>query len=139
MPLVAAWGGNMAVNARVLIVEDDYATRQALSALLKQLGHVPVVADRAADALRILESAATLDAIITDVVMPGMNGIEFAERVRTTRPSLPVVLVTGDSEALEAVLASGAVALLKPYSPDTLRRVLKGGVGEQPELTPGGG
>jgi CheY-like chemotaxis protein len=115
----------MPVNARVLIVEDDYATQQALSALLKQLGHTPVAADTAADALRILDSNAALDVIVTDVVMPKMNGIEFAARVRSSRPSLPVVLVTGDSDVVDDVLASGAVALLKPYSPDTLRRVLK--------------
>lgn len=115
----------MSLNAQVLIVEDDYATRQALSALLQQMGHTPLTADSAADALRILDSTATLDVVVTDVVMPRMNGIEFAGRVRGIRPSLPVVLVTGDSDALDDVLASGAVALLKPYSPDTLRRVLK--------------
>ena len=115
----------MSVNARVLIVEDDYATRQALGALLKHMGHTPVTADSAADALRILDSAEALDVVVTDVVMPRMNGIEFAGRVRSIRPLLPVVLVTGDSDALDDVLASGAVALLKPYSPDTLRRVLK--------------
>ena len=111
--------------AQVLIVEDDYATQQALSALLKQMGHAPVVADSPADALRILESAAGVDVVVSDVVMPGMNGIEFAERARKARPALPIVLVTGDSGALDEVLASDAVALLKPYSPDTLRRVLK--------------
>ena len=115
----------MSVNAQVLIVDDDYATREALGALLEQMGHTPLTADSAADALRILESTAALDVVVTDVVMPRMNGIEFAGRVRSIRPSLPVVLVTGDSDALDDVLASGAVALLKPYSPDTLRRVLK--------------
>src|SRR4030095_13938227 len=115
-----ARGGNMSVNARVLIVEDDYTTQQALSALLEQMGHTPVAADGAAEALRILDSTAALDVIVTDVVMPRMNGLEFAEQVRSVRPSLPIVLVTGDSDAFEDVLASGAVALLKPYSPDTL-------------------
>jgi hypothetical protein len=52
-------------------------------------------------------------------------GIVFAERAIKARPAAPIVLVTGDSGALDAVLASGSVALLKPYSPDTLRRVLK--------------
>ena len=115
----------MSVNAQVLIVDDDYATREALGALLRQMGHTPLTADSAADALRILESTAALDVVVTDVVMPRMNGIEFAGRVQSIRPSLPVVLVTGDSNALDDVLASGAVALLKPYSPDMLRRVLK--------------
>jgi CheY-like chemotaxis protein len=114
----------MPISGRVLIVEDDYATQQALSALLKQMGHEPLVADRGDDALRILASQAAIDVIISDVVMPGMTGIEFASRVRKLRPGVPVVLVTGDSDAVDAVLASGAVALLKPYSPDRLRRVL---------------
>ena len=114
----------MPISGRVLIVEDDYATQQALSALLKQMGHEPLVADRGDDALHILASQAAIDVIISDVVMPGMTGIEFASRVRKLRPAVPVVLVTGDSDALDAVLASGAVALLKPYSPDRLRRVL---------------
>src|SRR5258705_11029602 len=113
----------MPISARVLIVEDDYATQQALSALLKQMGHEALVADRGDEALRILGSQ-TFDVIISDVMMPGMSGIEFASRVRKLRPGVPVVLVTGDSDGLDAVLASGAVALLKPYSPDRLRRVL---------------
>lgn len=114
----------MPVSARVLIVEDDYATQQALSALLTQMGHKPLVADHGDDALRLLASQTAFDVIISDVVMPGMSGIEFASRVRSLRPGVPVVLVTGDSDALDSVLASGAVALLKPYSPDRLRRVL---------------
>jgi DNA-binding NtrC family response regulator len=118
-------GNSMPVNARILIVEDDFATRQSLAALLRQMGHTPIVADRADDGMRVLRSSENLDIIITDVVMPGMNGIEFSEHVRKARPGLPIVLVTGDADALDAVLASGAVALLKPYSPDTLRRVLK--------------
>jgi len=115
----------MPVNARILIVEDDFATRESLAALLRQMGHMPIVADRADDGMRVLRSSENVDIIITDVVMPGMNGIEFSQHVRKTRPGLPIVLVTGDADALDAVLASGAVALLKPYSPDTLRRVLK--------------
>ena len=115
----------MSVNARVLIVEDDYAAQQAVVALLRQMGHTPIAADSATEALRILNSADAIDVVVSDVVMPKINGIEFAERVRRLRPSLPIVLVTGDSDAVDDVLASGAVAILKPYSPDTLRRVLK--------------
>ena len=88
----------MPVNARILIVEDDFATRQSLAALLRQMGHMPIVADRADDGMRVLRSSENLDIIITDVVMPGMNGIEFSEHVRKARPGLPIVLVTGDAD-----------------------------------------
>ncbi|MEO8506477.1 MAG: response regulator [Betaproteobacteria bacterium] len=114
----------MSVCARVLVVEDDLANQQSLSALLMQMGHVPTVANRGDEALRLLDTAVELDVIISDVVMPGMSGIDFARRARIMRPGMPIVLVTGNSEAMESVLASGAVALLKPYSPETLRQVL---------------
>lgn len=114
----------MPVNARVLVVEDDLANQQTLSALLTRMGHTPTVADHGDEALRLLDSPLELDLIISDVVMPGMSGIDFAQRARLVRPGMPIVLVTGDSNAMETVIASGAVALLKPYSPDTLRRVV---------------
>ena len=117
-------GGNMPVNARVLVIEDDYASQQTLRALLQRMGHTPVVVDRGEQALRLLESPAEVDLAISDVVMPGMSGIEFAERAHRVRPSMPVLLVTGDTDTVDSLLARGAVALLKPYSPDTLERVL---------------
>jgi CheY-like chemotaxis protein len=114
----------MSVSARVLVVENDLAYQQSLSALLTQMGHIPTVADRGEEALRLLDAEVDLDVIISDVVMPGMSGIDLARRARIMRPGMPIVLVTGSSEAMESVLASGAVALLKPYSPETLRQVL---------------
>jgi CheY-like chemotaxis protein len=114
----------MGISARVLIVEDDLANQQTLSALLTVLGHTATVAERGDEALRMLQSEQALDVVISDVVMPGMNGIDFARRARETRPGMPIVLVTGKSDVLDSVLESGAVALLKPYSSDALRQVL---------------
>src|SRR5258708_6027706 len=114
----------MGISARVLIVEDDHANSQTLSALLAVLGHTSTVAERGDEALRLLQSDPQLDVVISDVVMPGMNGIDFARRARETRPGMPVVLVTGQADVLDSVLESGAVALLKPYSSDALREVL---------------
>jgi CheY-like chemotaxis protein len=114
----------MTVYARVLVVEDDPANQETMRALLMGMGHQPTVAERGDEALRLLGTRLDLDLIISDVVMPGMSGLDFARRARMARPGMPIVLVTGDSEAMESVLASGAIALLKPYSPDTLRRVV---------------
>jgi len=114
----------MTLNARVLVVEDDPANQATMSALLTGMGHRPTVAERGDEALQLLHSTLELDLIISDVVMPGMSGLDFARRARHARPGMPIVLVTGDSEAMETVLASGAIALLKPYSPDTLRQVV---------------
>ena len=114
----------MALAARVLVLEDDPANRETLCALLTQMGHTPVPAATGEHALHMLDAGAELDLIITDVVMPGMGGIEFARRARELRPGLPIVLVTGDADAIESVLADGMVAMLKPYSIETLHRVV---------------
>jgi CheY-like chemotaxis protein len=113
----------MPIHARILIVEDDPDTAHSLRALLEDMGHVSTVAERGDDALHLLERS-EFDLIISDVLMPGMTGIDFAKRARVIRPSTPIVLVTGDAEAMESVLAGGAVALIKPYSAETLRQVL---------------
>ena len=113
-----------AANATVFVVEDDRANREVLCVLLQQMGYATAVADGGREALRQIENGAKVDVIISDVVMPVMNGIDLAEHVRAVRPSVPIILVTGDADAVAAVLASGSVALLKPYTSEALRRIL---------------
>jgi CheY-like chemotaxis protein len=124
----AASAGNreslLSANAKVLVVEDDPANQQALCALLRVMGYTATAADGGTEALRLLHTPMDLDLIISDVVMPGMSGIDFAKRARIARPGMPIVLVTGDAYAVDAVLASGSIALLKPYTSETLQRVL---------------
>ncbi|MEO8675458.1 MAG: response regulator [Casimicrobiaceae bacterium] len=116
--------GDMAVTTRVLVLEDDVANRETLCALLAQIGHGADPAASGEDALRLLANNPDFGLIISDVVMPGMGGIEFARRAREVRPGVPIVLVTGDADAIESVIADGAIALLKPYSIETLCRVV---------------
>jgi len=113
------------MGARVLLVEDDAGNRETLEVMLVQMGHEPVVAECGEDALRVLETADTVDLIISDVVMPGISGVDFAKRARALRPATPIVLVTGDANAVESVLQSGAIALLKPYSAHTLKQIVR--------------
>ena len=114
----------MSAHANVLVVEDDLANQEALCALLRDMGYTTTAADGGNEALHLLHTPLDLDIIISDVVMPGMSGIDFAKRARVARPGMPIVLVTGDAYAVDAVLASGAIALLKPYTSGTLQRVL---------------
>ena len=116
--------GLLSAHANVLVVEDDLANQQALCTLLRYMGYTATAADSGNEALRLLHTPIDLDVIISDVVMPGMSGIDFAKRARIARPGMPIVLVTGDAYAVDAVLASGSIALLKPYSSETLQRVL---------------
>jgi len=62
--------------------------------------------------------------VITDVLMPGMSGVELARLARAARPELPIVLLTGKQDGIESAVASGAVPLLKPVSSDRLSQVL---------------
>ena len=118
------WEGLLSAHASVLVVEDDLANQQALCNLLRVMGYTTTAADGGNEALRLLHTPLDLDVIISDVIMPGMSGIDFAKRARVARPGVPIVLVTGDAYAVDAVLASGSVALLKPYTSETLQRVL---------------
>lgn len=113
-----------AADATVLVVEDDPANREVLCLLLQQMGYATAVADGGQEALRQIRNGVKMDAVISDVVMPGMNGLDLAAQVRAIRPGIPIVLVTGDAEAVDMVLASGSVALLKPYTTDALGRIL---------------
>jgi two-component system cell cycle response regulator CpdR len=112
------------MKARVLVVEDDRANRDTLCALLAQMGYSSVPVENGDDALRVLATTEVIDVIISDVVMPGLSGIEFTRRARAARPGVPIILITGEADVLESVLANGGVALLKPYSTDRLRDVL---------------
>ncbi len=80
---------------RVLLVDDDPMVAASTAAMLEQLGHRVLVAPSGALALDVIRLEPTIDLVITDHAMPGMTGIELAERLREMRPALPVILATG--------------------------------------------
>ena len=79
--------------ARVLVVEDEPAVREALVEALTQQGHVARVAADGRAALEIVERE-PVDAVVTDLALPGMSGLEVARAVKHLRPGTPVLLVT---------------------------------------------
>ncbi len=108
----------------VLIVDDEAVHRETLTALLSNSGIVVTACERATDALKLLQQGRAFDLIFTDVLMPGMDGIEFAREARKLQPAVRIILVTGRDSAMDAVLGEGTVALLKPYTAATLNSVL---------------
>ena len=91
-----------------------------LAALLRLSGYTVYEAPDAAQALTLLASALPLDALITDVEMPGeLDGVALAEAVRRSRPHLPLVVASAADHAAR-VRALGALFLRKPYRPDSL-------------------
>ena len=80
----------------ILVVDDDSKVLQQASAMLEMMGYHVFRADSAEQALTIFAGhAAEIDLLLTDVLMPGLNGPELAERVHREKPALPVLLMTG--------------------------------------------
>ena len=110
----------------VLIVDDEKSIRLTLSETIASL---PVEVDTAADgqqALKHIEEG-KIALILLDLVMPGMDGIQVLERVRESRPDIPVVILTafGSVETAVEAMKLGAVEFLeKPPLPDTVREAV---------------
>lgn len=105
--------------SRILVVEDSGAIALLLKRRLEAAGHEVAVANSASDALRQLESGPATDLILADVMMPGMDGLEFTSLVRSRLPELPVILVTGQELPPEAARLADAV-VGKPIEFDRL-------------------
>jgi PAS domain S-box-containing protein len=110
----------------VLVVEDNPEVGRFATQTLAELGYHTVWATSAADALRQLEKIPfRFEVVFSDIVMPGMNGIELAKEIVRRRPDLPVVLASGYSHVLAEEGAHGFELLHKPYSVEQLSRVLR--------------
>ena len=109
----------------ILVVEDNAEVGRFTTDALSELGYVTKLAGNATHALEELETDADrIDAVFTDVVMPGMTGIELAQEIRRRHPSLPVVLTSGYSHVLSEHGSYGFELLQKPYSIEQLSLVL---------------
>lgn len=112
-------------GTRVLVVEDNVDVGTFAIQALAELGYQPVLAASAQDALdRLSVGNPRFDVVFSDVVMPGMSGIELAHALRTRHPNLPVVLTSGYSHVLAEKGSDGFELLNKPYSIDQLSQVL---------------
>ena len=107
---------------KILVVDDDPVVGKSFDRVLTDKGYVVITAQNAQEALDQLK-AGGFDAVFTDIRMPGMDGLELAERVKAKQPWTPVVIVTGyGTEANEArARAAGVSAFLrKPLSPEMI-------------------
>ena len=120
-------------KANVLLVEDDEGVRRLTRRVLEQYGYRAVEARTGAEALELLNRDQPLiDAVVSDVVMPGMGGRELVGRIRRLRPDIPVVFLsgyTGDEVSEEIRSHPRQTFLQKPFSPDALMAALEEMVG----------
>lgn len=110
---------------RILVVDDDALERASLTAVLAEEGILATCCERAVDALEHLRACPDFGLIISDVMMPEMDGLEFARHVRGVRPGIPLMFITGHDDVVDRVVADGNIALLKPYTAASLKRVLR--------------
>ena len=81
--------------AHILLAEDDESMLNFLVLALARAGHTVTAKTDGLEALKALEGEAGFDLLLTDIVMPGIDGIELAQRAAALRPSLKVMFITG--------------------------------------------
>lgn len=115
----------MADQLTVLCVDDDDALRSVAARILRRKGYRVLEAHDGEAGLRALR-AATVDAVLTDMAMSGMDGPTMMAAIRGTQPCLPIVVMSGcgDAAALPVAVA-GALFLAKPFTPTSLAEVLE--------------
>jgi two-component system, cell cycle sensor histidine kinase and response regulator CckA len=114
----------------ILLVEDDDAVRRVAERFLRRQGYDLLVASGGAEAMQIVQgSGKPIDLLFTDVMMPGMNGFELAERLRGVQPDIAVMFVSGYTgdylETQTGELPAGTHFVYKPYEPVVTARLIR--------------
>ena len=116
--------------ATILLVEDEDAVRELARRVLEKDGHRVLAAATGTEALELLAGLRDeLDLLLTDMVMPGLDGRRLATRVRDLHPDCAVIIMSGyteDTVVREQKLGGGATFLEKPFTPDELSRHVAG-------------
>lgn len=107
----------------ILLIDDANTIRKVCAQILTQAGHVVRTAASAQEGIREIIDSGAPDLIVTDIDMPGMDGLEFCNRIRKTGAKVPILVITSfsDKEMIQqAKTLNLAGWLLKPVTPDNL-------------------
>jgi len=108
----------------ILLVEDEEMVRALAQAILERNGYTVLAARNVQDALRVIEEGnKTIDLLLTDTIMPGMNGPELAKRILAIRPAMKVLYMSGYTDKAFTsgdTWEPGPAFLQKPFTPQTL-------------------
>jgi two-component system NtrC family sensor kinase len=129
--------GGSRLSARVLLVEDSPELASTLAASLEKSGCRVTPVSSAQEAERLaLAPGSGFDVVLTDIVMPGADGIALATRLRKRRPELPVVLITGYSREVRHAVGADMEVLAKPCGADEIVGALSRAISAQRPAAP---
>ncbi len=113
-----------ATGETVLVVDDEASLRMLVVETLQDLGYDAIEAPDAQAAMRILEGDSWIDLLLTDIGLPGLNGRQLADAARATRPTLPILFVTGYAHDADTggagALDEGMEIITKPFALEIL-------------------
>jgi CheY-like chemotaxis protein len=125
------------MSPEILVVDDEKNIRGLVRTLLERAGYRVVEAANAEDALEILRQRLLApQLLLTDIVMPGMNGLALAAQAHHLRPGLPVIFMTGFADEYQAELC-GSVCIRKPFKAPELLTAIQDVVGLPGRVTVG--
>jgi len=126
----------------VLLVEDEAIVREITARVLESAGYKVLESSGPSEALRVVGThGETIDLLLTDVVMPDMNGIDLAERIRNLKPDLATIFMSGyaDGHVLKKTMLRPARHIQKPFTVNFLLSqvadALNVSTGEQPQVS----
>jgi len=128
----------MSALKKILVVDDDPVIGKSFDRVLSGKGYAVIKAETGEAAIEKLATE-DYDLVVTDIRMPGMSGLEVAERVRTKQPWMPVLIVTGygsDESEARAKAAGVTEFLRKPLSPEMIESSVGAAVAAPPPAIP---
>src|SRR5215210_1359669 len=116
--------------AKILVADDEQNLRRVLVAMLKRDGHDVV---QAASGLEAIERLADVDVVITDLRMPGADGMEVLRTASKNHPQVPVIMITAYGsvgQAVEAIKAGAFDYIEKPFEQEAIRIIVEKAIGQ---------
>ncbi|HUU50119.1 MAG TPA: response regulator [Nitrospinota bacterium] len=113
-------------NNKILVVDNELEILNVLQDVLNILGYAPVVVTSGKDALEIFEKG-KFSLVITDMVMPDINGLDLLKEIKKLDSNIPVVIITGfGSEVIEEAIQAGADGYIeKPFKIEDIKNILE--------------
>ncbi len=118
-------------SEHILVVDDESQIRDICDRLLTRLGYTVTIASEGGEALALLQAnpAVPIDLVLTDLVMPGMGGLELRTAIAAVDPTLPLVLMSGYSEDALMIEANQGAFLPKPFTAEELAIAVRQALG----------